>query len=136
MYSFLNFEPVLSPMSSCNCCFLSCIQVSQEAGKVVWYSHLLKHFPQFVVIHAIKGFGIVSKTEVDVSLEFSSFFPWSKQWQPTPVHLPEKFCGQRSLVGYSSLGHRELDTTEHTHTPLKPQACQGLPYTFQMLSSS
>ena len=62
--------------------------------------------------------------------------PWKRKWQPTPVFLPEKFCGQRSLVGYSSLGHRELDTTEHTHTPLKPQACQGLPYTFQMLSSS
>ena len=62
--------------------------------------------------------------------------PWKRNWQPTPVFLPEKFCGQRSLVGYSSLGHRELDTTEHTHTPLEPQACQGLPYTFQMLSSS
>ena len=48
--SFPNLEPVCCSMSSFNCCFLTCIQVSQEAGKVVWYSHLLKNFPQFVVI--------------------------------------------------------------------------------------
>ena len=42
-------------MSSSNCCFLTCIQVSQEAGQAVWYSHLLKNFPQFVVIHTVKG---------------------------------------------------------------------------------
>ena len=46
----------------------------QEAGKVVWYSQLLKNFPQFIVIHTVKGFGIVNKAEVDVFLEFSSFF--------------------------------------------------------------
>ena len=53
-------------MSSSNCCFLTCIQVSQEAGQVVWYSHLLKNFPQFIVIHAVKGFGIrtVAKTHL------------------------------------------------------------------------
>ena len=56
------------------CYFLSCIQVSQEAGKVVWYSHLLKNFPQFVVIHTVKGFSVVSEAEVDVFLEFSCFF--------------------------------------------------------------
>ena len=59
-------------MSSSNCCFLTCIQVSQEAGQVVWYSHLLKNFPQFVVIHIVKGFGIVNKAE-DVFLELSCF---------------------------------------------------------------
>ena len=48
-------------MSSSNCCFLSCIQVSQEAGQVVWYFHLFQHFPQFVVIHTVKGLGIVNK---------------------------------------------------------------------------
>ena len=53
---------------------LSCIQVSQEAGQVVWYSHLLKNFPQFIVIHAVKGFGIVNKAEIDVFLELSCFF--------------------------------------------------------------
>ena len=50
MYSFPNFEPVCS-MSGSNCCYVTCIQVSQEAGKVFWYSHLFKNFPQFVVIH-------------------------------------------------------------------------------------
>ena len=52
----------------------TCIQISQEAGQVVWYSHLLQNFPQFIVIHTIKGFGIVNKAEVDVFLEFSCFF--------------------------------------------------------------
>ena len=61
-------------MSSSNCCFLTCIQVSQEAGQVIWYSHLLKNFSQFVVIHTVKGFGIVNKAEVDVFLELSCFF--------------------------------------------------------------
>ena len=61
-------------MSSSNCCFLTCIQISQEAGKVVWYSHLFQNFPQFIVIHTVKGFGIVNKSEVDVFLELSCFF--------------------------------------------------------------
>ena len=60
-------------MSSSNCCFLTCIQISQEAGQVVWYFHLLKNFPQFVVIHIVKAFGIVNKAEIDVSLELSCF---------------------------------------------------------------
>ena len=60
-------------MSGSNCCFLTIIQVSQEAGKVVWYSHLLKNFPQFVVIHTVKGFGIVDEGEVAVFLEFLCF---------------------------------------------------------------
>src|SRR5574337_750172 len=54
--------------------FLTCIQISQEAGKVVWYSHLFKNFPQFVVIHTVKGFGVVNKSEVDVFPELSCFF--------------------------------------------------------------
>ena len=61
-------------MSSSNCCLLTCIQVSQEAGQVVWYSHLLQNFPQFIVIHAVEGFGIVNKAEIDVFLELSCFF--------------------------------------------------------------
>ena len=61
-------------MSSSNCCFLICIQISQEAGQVFWYSDLFKNFPQFVVIHRVKGFGVVNKTEVDVFLELSCFF--------------------------------------------------------------
>ena len=62
-------------MSSSNCCILTCIQISQEAGQVVWYSHLFQIFAQFIVIHTVKGFGVVNKAEVDVFfLEFSCFF--------------------------------------------------------------
>ena len=61
-------------MSSSNCCFLTCIQISQEADQVVWYSHLFQNIPQFVVIHTVKGFGVVNKAEVDVFLELSCFF--------------------------------------------------------------
>ena len=76
MYSFPNLEPVCCSMSSSNCCFLTCIQISQKAGQVVWYSHVLKNFPQFIVIHTVKGFGIVNKEEVDVFLELLLFlFP-------------------------------------------------------------
>ena len=61
-------------MSSSNCCFLICIQISEEADKMVLYSYLFKNFPQFVVIYTVKGFGVVNKAEVDVFLEFSWFF--------------------------------------------------------------
>ena len=61
-------------MSSSNCCFLTCIQGSQEAGRVVGYSHLFQNFPQFIVIHTVKGFGIVNKAEIDVFLELFCFF--------------------------------------------------------------
>ena len=73
-YSFPNLEPVHCSMSSSNCCFLICIQISPEAGQVVWYSHLFKNFPQFVVIHTVQGFGVVNKAEVYVFLELSCFF--------------------------------------------------------------
>jgi len=61
-------------MSSSNYCLLTCIQVSQEAGQVVWYSHLFQNFPQFIAIHTGKGFGIVNKAEIDVFSELSCFF--------------------------------------------------------------
>ena len=67
-------------MSTSNCCFLTCIQVSQETAKMVWYSHLFKNFPQFVVIHTVRVFNVVKEAEVDVSLEFSCFF-----YDPTDV---------------------------------------------------
>ena len=73
MYSFPDLEPVCCSVSSSNCCFLSCIRFSEEASEVVWYSHLFKNFPQFFVIHTVKGFGIVNKAEVDVLLELSCF---------------------------------------------------------------
>ena len=59
-------------MSGSKCCFLTCIQVSQEAGKVVWYSYLFKNFPLFIMIHRDKGFSGVNET--DVFLEFPCFF--------------------------------------------------------------
>ena len=74
MSSFPDFKQICCSMCSSKCCFLTCIQISQEAGQVVWYSHLLKNFPQFVVIHTVTGFGVVNKAEVDVFLEPSCFF--------------------------------------------------------------
>ena len=74
MYSCSYLEPVCCSMSSSNCCFLTCIQVFLEAGEVVWYSHLFQNFPQFIVIHTVKGFGVVNKAEVDVFPELSCFF--------------------------------------------------------------
>ena len=76
MYSFPSFEPVHCSLSGSNCCFLTCIQVSQEVGKVVWYSHILKNFPQFCCDpHSQRLFSIVNEAEVDVffwnSLTFS-----------------------------------------------------------------
>ena len=61
-------------MPSSNCCFLTCIQISQDTGQVIWYSHLFQNLPQFVVIHTVKGFGVVNKAEVDIFLELSCFF--------------------------------------------------------------
>ena len=71
---FSYLEPVCCSMSSSNCCFPTCIQISQEAGQVVWYSHFFQNFPQFIMIHTVKGFGIVNKAEIDVFLELSCFF--------------------------------------------------------------
>ena len=63
-----------------NCCFLTCIPISREAGQVVCYSHLFKNFPQFVVMHTVKGFSVSNEAEVDVFLEFSCVF-----YDPTDV---------------------------------------------------
>ena len=88
MYSSPNLEPVLCFMSSSNCGLLTYIQISQEAGKAVWYSHVLENFPKFVVIHTVKGFNVVSEAEYmlfsgilllfllsDRCLEFDLCFP-------------------------------------------------------------
>ena len=96
MYSFPNLELVHCSMSSSNCCFLTCTQISQETGMVVWHSHLFKNFPQFAVIHIVKGFSVVNEAEVDVFLETSCFFydptdaflwNWNENW-PFPVLWP------------------------------------------------
>ena len=82
-------------MSSSNCCFLSWIQISQKASQVVWYSDLLKNFSKFVVIHTVKGFGVVNKAKIDVFLIFSCFF-----YDPTNVG---NFIAGSSAFSKSSL---------------------------------
>ena len=74
MHTFTDLKPVWCSMSSSNCCFLTRIQISQEASQVVWYSHLLKNFPQLVVIYTVKGFRTVSEAVVYVFLKLSCFF--------------------------------------------------------------
>ena len=95
-------------MSGSNYCFLSCVQISQEAGQVVWYSHLFQNFPQFVVIHTVKGFGVVNKAEVHVFLELSCFFY-------DPVEIGNLISGS-SLRSKSSLNIWKFTV----HIPLKP----------------
>ena len=73
-HSFPHLKSVHCSMSASKCCFLTCKQVSQEAGKVVWCSHLFKNFSYFVVIHTVKSFSIINEAEVDVFLEFSCLF--------------------------------------------------------------
>ena len=81
-------------MSSSNCYFLT-IQISQEAGKTIWYSHLFKNFPQFVVIHTVKGFGTVNKVEVDVLLEFSCFL-----YDPMDVGMEKEMATLSSILAW------------------------------------
>ena len=91
-------------MSSSNFCFLTCIRISQEAGKVVWYSHLFKNFAQFVVIYTVRGFGVMNKAEVDVFLVFS-FFLYIQQmlaiWSLVPLpFLDPAWTSGRSWFTY------------------------------------
>ena len=95
-------------MFGCNCCFLTCIQVLQEAGKVFWYSHLFKNFPEFVVIHTVKGFSVVNEAEVDVFLEISCFFH-------DPADVGNLISGS-SAFSKSSLNIWKFSV----HIPLKP----------------
>ena len=73
MYSFPNLEPISCCIQGSNCCFFTCIQVSQETGKMVWYSHLFKSFTQFAMVHTVRSFSIVNETELDVFLMFFCF---------------------------------------------------------------
>ena len=108
MYSFLNLEPVCCSVSSSNCCFLTCLQIFQEADQVVWYSHLFKNFSQFVVIHTVQGFGIVNKAEVDVFLELSCFLD-------DPVDV------ENLISGYSAFSKSSLNIWKFLiHVLLKP----------------
>ena len=87
-------------MSSSNWYFLTYIQVSQEAGQVVWYAHLFQNFPQFIFIHTVKGFGIVNKAEIDAFLELSCFFD-------DPVNVGNLISGS-SAFSKTSFEHLEV----------------------------
>ena len=95
-------------MYSSNCCFLRSRKISQEAGQVVWYSHLFQNCPQCIVIHTVKGFGIVNKAEIDVFLELSCFFH-------DPADVGNLICGS-SAFSKTSLNIREFTV----HVLLKP----------------
>ena len=114
--SFPDLEPVCCSMYSSNCCFLTCMKISQEAGQVVWYFHLFQNFLQFIVIHTVKGFGIVNKTEVDGFLEFSCFFDDPKDvgnWSlvPLPFLNPVWTSGSSWFTYCWSLAWRILSIT-------------------------
>ena len=104
-------------MSDFNCCFLSCIQVSQEAGKMVWYSHLFKNFPQFVVIHTVKDFGIVNEAEEDFfffrnSLAFTMIqWCWQFDLFPLPFLNPALTSESSWFTYYWSVAWRILSVT-------------------------
>ena len=108
MYSFPNLEPICCSMSSFNCCFLTCIQISQEAGQAVWYSPHFKNFPQSVVIYTVKSFSAINEAEVDVLLEFSCFF-----YDPMDVH--------NLIFGSSAFSKSSLNIWKFSvHILLKP----------------
>ena len=105
-------------MSRSNCCFLTCIQISQEAGQVVWCSCLLKNFPRFVVIHTVKGFGLVNKAEIDVYLELFCFLD-------DPTDAGNLISGS-SAFSKTSLNIRKFTVHRSVHTHAKACAFQTL----------
>ncbi|KAB0382573.1 hypothetical protein FD755_004490, partial [Muntiacus reevesi] len=106
-------ENICCSMFSSNCCFLTCIQVSQEAGQVVWYSYLLQNFPQFIVIHTVEGLGVVNKAEIDVFLELFCFFG-----------DPADFGNL--ISGSSAFSKTSLNIWNSTGIPSPPLAFEGL----------
>ena len=115
MYSFPDLEPVCCSMSNSNCFFLTCIQISQEAGQVAWYSHLLKNFPQLVVIHTVTCFGIVNKAKVDFFffLELSCFFDDPAGITTLFIYFPSP-SPSSSLSYYSSSFYFPLRVAKYT----------------------
>ena len=117
MYFFSSLGPVCCFLSHYHCCFLICLQISQETSKVVWYSHFFKNFPWCAVIHRVKGFGIVSKSEIDFFLlEFSCIFydpvdvgNWSLF--PLPFLNPAWTSGSFWFIYCWSLAWRILNIT-------------------------
>ena len=105
-YSFSYLEPVCCSMSSSKCCLLTCVQVSQEAGQVIWYSHLFQNFPQFIVIHTVKSFGVGS-VKGCVALEWWLHFAGAAIPHVQSKRNPSKTVG-------TERGHQRADR-------LKPQ---------------
>ena len=106
MYSSPNLESVHCSMPSSNCCFLTFIQISQEAGQVVWHFYLFQNVP-VCCDTTVKGFGVVNKAKVDVFLERSCFFD-------DPVDVG-------NLISGSSAFSKPLNIWKFTvHVPLKP----------------
>ena len=109
-------EPVCCSMSSSKCCFLTWIQIFQEAGQVVWYYALFQNFPQFIVIHIVKGFGIVNKAETDFfwnSVAFSMIQWMLAIWSlvPLPFLKPAWTSGSSWFMYCWSLAWRILSIT-------------------------
>ena len=141
MYSFPYLEPVYCSMSTSNCCFLTCIQISHEVGKVVWYSHPLRNFPQFIVIHTVKEFDIVNKAEVDVFLELTSFF--DIQWMlaiwslvPLPFLNPAWTTGSSRFTYCWSLAWRILSITLLACAAAAAKSLQSCPTLCDLIDGS
>ena len=141
MFSFSYLEPVCCSMSVSNCCFLTCIQVSQEAGQVVWYSQLFQNYPQFMVSHTVKGFGIVNKAEIDVFLELSYFFNdpadlaiWSLV--PLPFLKPVWTSGISQFTYCWSLAWRILSITLLACAAAAAKSLQSCPTLCDPIDSS
>ena len=103
-------------MSSSNCFFLTCIQVSHEAGQVVWYSPLLKNFPQFIVIYTVKGFGIVNKAETDVFLEVRQL--WRMVQKRSQEELPH-VQGQEQWLHFAGAAVKRYPTSKVKETQVR-----------------
>ena len=102
-------------MSGSKCCFLTCIQVSQETGKVVWYSHFFRNFLQFVVIYIVKGFSVVSEAEVDVFLEFPYFsYDLMDHRQSGSLHKPHPHSSE-GRQKQQELQFHSLQNENHNH---------------------
>ena len=125
MYSFPYLEPVCCSVCSSNCCFLTCIQISQETGNVVWFSHLLKNFPQFVVIHTVKCFG----TEVDVFMELFMIQWMLAIWSlvPLPFLKPAWTSGSSQFM---LLLKPDLENFEHYFTSVWDECNCAVVWTF------
>ena len=110
MYFLPCLEPVCCSISSSDCCFLTCIQISKEAGQVVWYSHLFQNFPEFVVIHIVKGFSTVNKAEIffwnPAHLFSKTVTSWCFIWECTKISktiLSRKKCLRATTIWFTNL---------------------------------